>query len=240
MDNNHQSGYHTTYTGLIRPPKKSYSNATKTWTFIALILITGLILFVSPIPNAIQSEFYIHQLLRCFYAGIAIISLIFLYHYLGKQRLKKKVQRKQSIKNALHIHRQNHGISKEARPIDTSTKIPPSGNKDINQYFDRYDKPNDFFKPSPNTSSRNSNHSVRATGKSYSITYQDFDENITNRIITIKKITRKGRGIYISAYCHLRNEMRTFLRDRIIGYITDIETGEIFEKEDLIQVKTKK
>ena len=48
-------------------------------------------------------------------------------------------------------------------------------------------------------------------GKSYKITYQDRSTVKTERIIDIRERNRK----YITAYCHLRNAVRTFKRSRI-------------------------
>ena len=48
-------------------------------------------------------------------------------------------------------------------------------------------------------------------GKSYKITYQDRSTVKTERIIDIRERKRK----YITAYCHLRNAVRTFKRSRI-------------------------
>ncbi len=53
---------------------------------------------------------------------------------------------------------------------------------------------------------------VRITvGRSYRITYLDHDTVKTER--TTDVIERKRK--YITAYCHLRNAMRTFKRSRI-------------------------
>ena len=48
-------------------------------------------------------------------------------------------------------------------------------------------------------------------GKSYKITYQDRSTVKTERIVDIRERKRK----YITAYCHLRNAVRTFKRSRI-------------------------
>ena len=50
-------------------------------------------------------------------------------------------------------------------------------------------------------------------GKSYRITYQDRSTVKTVRLIDVEE--RKGK--YITAYCHLRNAVRTFKRSRIKG-----------------------
>ena len=48
-------------------------------------------------------------------------------------------------------------------------------------------------------------------GRSYRITYLDQDTVKTERVIDVMERRRK----YITAYCHLRNAMRTFKRSRI-------------------------
>ncbi|MCL4480729.1 MAG: hypothetical protein M1113_04510, partial [Candidatus Thermoplasmatota archaeon] len=48
-------------------------------------------------------------------------------------------------------------------------------------------------------------------GKSYKITYLDRSTVKTERIIDVRERKRK----YITAYCHLRNAVRTFKRSRI-------------------------
>ncbi len=63
----------------------------------------------------------------------------------------------------------------------------------------------------------------------YQIDYQNRKFEVTTRIITITKIYRENSINYIRGFCHLRNEYRTFRLDRIIGYITDIETGEMLD-----------
>lgn len=66
-------------------------------------------------------------------------------------------------------------------------------------------------------------------GGTYLIEYEDADGEITSRIITINKIYHHNSFTYIDADCQLRRETRTFRLDRIIGYITDIKTGEILD-----------
>ena len=77
---------------------------------------------------------------------------------------------------------------------------------------------------------------INKTG-TYQIDYQNGKFEITTRIITISKLYRENNINYIRGFCHLRNEYRTFRLDRIIGYITDIETGEILDPALLIPVK---
>jgi hypothetical protein len=103
-------------------------------------------------------------------------------------------------------------------------------------------RPGDFFKPgpTPRTPIYYDEPPLSSSGKSYLIDYQDFDGNVTRRTITVKRISKEGGCIYIKAYCHLRDELRTFRRDRIIGQIIDEETGELLDKEILEPRKRKR
>lgn len=74
-------------------------------------------------------------------------------------------------------------------------------------------------------------------GATYQIDYRTAQGELTSRTITINSITRDHRTTYINAYCHLRNEDRTFHLDRIIGYITDNNTGEILDPNILSPLK---
>jgi 5-methylcytosine-specific restriction endonuclease McrA len=40
--------------------------------------------------------------------------------------------------------------------------------------------------------------------------YRDFKKKETDRIVTPQALTRPGRGLCVSGYCHLRNAMREF------------------------------
>ncbi len=53
-------------------------------------------------------------------------------------------------------------------------------------------------------------------GKTYVIKYRDKHGNTTTRKITVKQVKKK----HVKAYCHLRNQERTFRKDRIL----DIKT----------------
>jgi predicted DNA-binding transcriptional regulator YafY len=54
-------------------------------------------------------------------------------------------------------------------------------------------------------------------------TYEDSDGDITCRTVTVHSVT----GTYIKGECHDRAAERTFRVDRILGDITDCDTGEI-------------
>ena len=55
------------------------------------------------------------------------------------------------------------------------------------------------------------------TGALYSISYTNLDDETSNRVIRIIKVTKTRKGtVYIRAFCYMRNEERTFSEDRII------------------------
>ena len=82
------------------------------------------------------------------------------------------------------------------------------------------------------------------TGESdVTIDYSDFEGNVTNRNISIKYIYEENGKTYIRAFCHLRNEMRTFKIINILKIFIDgaeIAEPEIYFKnkiEDLQFIK---
>jgi len=81
--------------------------------------------------------------------------------------------------------------------------------------------------------------STLKNGETYLINYQNTHNEITQRTITIKKIYRDNFATYINAYCHVREQERTFKLDRIIGYITNIDTGEMLDPAALNPLKNK-
>ena len=54
------------------------------------------------------------------------------------------------------------------------------------------------------------------SGKIFHIWYEDSNGNVSERDIEILKFSQKGEKIYIHAFCHSRQAVRTFLMDRII------------------------
>lgn len=59
------------------------------------------------------------------------------------------------------------------------------------------------------------------------IDYHDSEGNITNRNISVKYLYKDNGYTYIRAFCHLRNELRTFRIDNIIKmYIDKAEIPE--------------
>ncbi|EME0887375.1 WYL domain-containing protein [Pseudomonas aeruginosa] len=59
-------------------------------------------------------------------------------------------------------------------------------------------------------------------------TYEDVDGDISFRTVTVHHVTR----FYLKGECHSRRAERTFRLDRVIGTLTDCDTGEIFTPEE--------
>jgi uncharacterized membrane protein len=224
------------YVGLYRPRPKAKRFAKKAIFLITFLLAlsAGFIFYFS--PYVLQQEIYGQQAATLIYVFAVIALLIWLYCYILKRQRRKRAERKQFVTEVMRIRRENYREIKEAIVLDTrlyneikNAPIDHFENEGINRYYDR---PDDYFSPNPNYS-WTSNHRSPGSNKRYFIEYQDVDGNITNRVITIKSIRREGYKVYIKAYCHLRDEKRTFLRDRIIGDIVDADTGEIVNKEAL-------
>lgn len=69
---------------------------------------------------------------------------------------------------------------------------------------------------------------TRAISKGWSVgqvefLYEDAEGDITFRTVTVHSVTRS----YLKGECHYRRAERTFRIDRIIGDLTNCETGEI-------------
>ncbi|WP_315807508.1 hypothetical protein [Pseudomonas sp. C9-3] len=58
--------------------------------------------------------------------------------------------------------------------------------------------------------------------------YEDRDGNITFRTVTVHSVSRSA----LKGECHSKHAERTFRLDRIIGEVTDCETGEIHDPKD--------
>lgn len=58
------------------------------------------------------------------------------------------------------------------------------------------------------------------------MTYEDSIGDVTDREISRPRLVQYGN---FKAFCHLRQEMRTFKVKRVIG-VTDIATGEVLDK----------
>lgn len=58
--------------------------------------------------------------------------------------------------------------------------------------------------------------------------YTDFEGNLSHRIVDVKELDDE----YLEAYCHEKEDWRTFRVERIDDEIVDINTGEILTKTD--------
>lgn len=70
---------------------------------------------------------------------------------------------------------------------------------------------------------------TRAIRKGWSVgevafTYEDSAGDISYRTVTVHSVSTT----YLKGECHEKQAERTFRLDRIKGYITDCETGEVF------------
>jgi hypothetical protein len=65
----------------------------------------------------------------------------------------------------------------------------------------------------------------------YKFTYRDEFGEVTHRTVDFQdaKPGKSGNFLYLSGYCQLRNEWRTFRTDRMIGDIVNMDTGEILQ-----------
>lgn len=73
--------------------------------------------------------------------------------------------------------------------------------------------------------------------RTFMINYRDGDGVMTEREITIKRIYRKNYRDYIEAYCHFRQDRRTFKLENIDGYLIDTDTGEMIDPDALSPLK---
>lgn len=95
---------------------------------------------------------------------------------------------------------------------------------------------NELNIPINNTSLKTSEYDP--TGRIFQINYRDRDGETTERKITVKRIYRENYRNYIEAYCHLRRDNRTFILERIEGYLIDTATGEMIDPDALSPLKT--
>lgn len=89
------------------------------------------------------------------------------------------------------------------------------------------------FKPAPPappaTGQRRRNGNPVA-GIQIELQYQDFAGDCTRRVVSVQGFSRSRRGQSgcLEAFCHLRQEQRTFRFDRIRQAV-DMETGEVLQ-----------
>ena len=79
----------------------------------------------------------------------------------------------------------------------------------------------------------NESHSLKdIDGLALAIEYQDPSGAISTRVISCRSVNPTPPG-FLRAYCHLRDEYRTFRIDHIRS-ITDMETGEVIDKHGVV------
>ncbi|MDH2998091.1 hypothetical protein A1D22_09405 [Pasteurellaceae bacterium LFhippo2] len=61
--------------------------------------------------------------------------------------------------------------------------------------------------------------------------YTDFEGNFTLRNVDVRSLN----GEYLEAYCHDKEDMRTFRVERIDNEIIDLSTGEVLSKEQWLE-----
>lgn len=61
-----------------------------------------------------------------------------------------------------------------------------------------------------------------------SFDYLDQDGNLTTREVTARRYREREGKLY--AFCHLRDDDRTFFVDSILGDVVDAKTGELLDK----------
>jgi hypothetical protein len=65
------------------------------------------------------------------------------------------------------------------------------------------------------------------TGVTFMIEYSDVNDNVSRRRISLRRVASKGRTHYLQAWCHERDDWRTFRVDRVLR-IVDLD-GEIHD-----------
>lgn len=62
----------------------------------------------------------------------------------------------------------------------------------------------------------------------FHIIYADTKQNLTGRCITLRNLQQELEEVRVTAYCHLRHALRSFIASRIVE-TTDLATGEVHE-----------
>lgn len=63
-------------------------------------------------------------------------------------------------------------------------------------------------------------------------TYRNYEYEVTTRTVDVECAYDGPGGYYFRGYCHLRQERRTFRLDRVIGDLTNVDTGEVLSWMD--------
>ncbi len=62
----------------------------------------------------------------------------------------------------------------------------------------------------------------------FAFSYQAQDGRYSRRTVNVNSISSNGEHVYLDGFCYDRMDNRTFRMDRILGDLTDTETGELF------------
>lgn len=72
---------------------------------------------------------------------------------------------------------------------------------------------------------------VEVVAAVYHLTYEDAGGVVSERVVTVRRIERRGGRLYLHVLCHLRHAPRCFAVERVLdGY--DISTGETFDRAE--------
>ena len=61
----------------------------------------------------------------------------------------------------------------------------------------------------------------------FAFSYQAQDGRYSRRTVNVNSISSNGEHVYLDGFCYDRMDSRTFRTDRILGDLTDTETGEL-------------
>jgi hypothetical protein len=67
-----------------------------------------------------------------------------------------------------------------------------------------------------------------AAPMAFHILYSDASRQLSGRCVTLRNLLHEVADVRLTAYCHLRDRMRTFLASRVVE-ATDLSTGEVHE-----------
>lgn len=79
---------------------------------------------------------------------------------------------------------------------------------------------------------RAADYAEQVGGLEWEITYANAKNDDSERRITVRDVYTRGGHLYLKAVCHEVSAVRAFRTDRILE-ATDLETGEIYEDEEV-------
>ncbi|MDO9429864.1 MAG: TerB family tellurite resistance protein [Phenylobacterium sp.] len=62
----------------------------------------------------------------------------------------------------------------------------------------------------------------------FHMVYSDAKQQLSGRCITLRNLLHEVAEVRLTAYCHMRNALRTFVASRVVE-LTDLATGEVHE-----------